>query len=183
VPCEAGALEVSVVWPGAVVVSGVELLELPIVPLDEPLTDPLPVCEESTGPIAPVEPVVPVLPLVASAPVEGAAGRTRSLPLVGPAESPLLEEELDEEVLLSGLVVLELPEVWSLERSRGELESLELPRGGREVLRPWARRLDFAVSLLESWSLMRSSDLLRSLLCPEAVVLESVEVELLLALS
>jgi hypothetical protein len=70
-----------------------------------------------------------------------------------------------------------------LERSRGELESLELPRGGREVLRPWARRLDFAVSLLESWSLMRSSDLLRSLLCPEAVVLESVEVELLLALS
>jgi len=30
---------------------------------------------------------------------------------------------------------------------------------------------------------MRSSDLLRSLLCPEAVVLESDEVELLLALS
>jgi hypothetical protein len=51
------------------------------------------------------------------------------------------------------------------------------------VLRPWARRLDFAVSLLESWSLMRSSDLLRSPLCPEAVVLESGEVELLLALS
>ena len=70
-----------------------------------------------------------------------------------------------------------------MDRSRGELESLELPREGRGVLRPWARRLDFAVSLLESWSLMRSSDLLRSLLCPEAVVLESDEVELLLALS
>jgi hypothetical protein len=50
----------------------VELVELPMVPLDEPLTDPLPVCEGSTGPIAPVEPVVPV---VESAPVEGAAGR------------------------------------------------------------------------------------------------------------
>jgi hypothetical protein len=77
--------------------------------------------------------------------------------------------------------VVELDEVWSLERSRGEL--LELPRDGREELRPWARRLDFAVSLLESRSaLMRSSDLLRSALCPEDV-LESDEVELLLALS
>ena len=109
VPCDAGGLEVSVVWPGEVVVSGLELLELPIVPLDEPLTDPLPVCEGSTGPIPPVEPVVPVLPVGESAPVEGAAGRTRSLPLVEPAESP--EEELEDEVLLSGLVVLELPEV------------------------------------------------------------------------
>jgi hypothetical protein len=72
VPCDAGELEVSVVWPLEVVVSGVELVELPMVPLDEPLTDPLPVCEGSTGPIAPVEPVVPV---VESAPVEGAAGR------------------------------------------------------------------------------------------------------------
>jgi hypothetical protein len=105
-PCDAGGLEVSVVWPGEVVVSGLELLELPIVPLDEPLTDPLPVCEGSTGPIPPVEPVVPV---GESAPVEGAAGRTRSLPLVEPAESP--EDELEDDVLLSGLVVLELPEV------------------------------------------------------------------------
>ena len=42
VPCEAGGLDVSVVWPG-MVVSGVALFELPIVPLEEPLTDPLPV--------------------------------------------------------------------------------------------------------------------------------------------
>jgi len=39
---------------------------------------------------------------------------------VEPAESPLEEEELEDEVLLSGLVVLELDDVWSLERSRGE---------------------------------------------------------------
>src|SRR5205085_5187926 len=76
----------------------------------------------------------------------------------------------------SGLVVLELDEVWSLERSRGEPWSLDVPRE-REELRPWARRCDFAVSLLESWPLMRSCDLLRSLLCPDAV--ESDEVELL----
>jgi hypothetical protein len=140
VPCDAGDFEVSVVWPLEVVVSGVELVELPMVPLDEPLTVPLPVCEESTGPTAPVERVVPV----ESVPVEGAAGRAWSLPVA------LL---LDDEVLLSGLVVLELEEVWSLslERSRGELESLEVPREGREELRPWAlRRLDFAVSPLES---------------------------------
>ena len=72
VPCDAGGLDVSVVWPGEVFVSGVELVELPMVPLEEPVTDPLPVCEESTGPIAPVEPVVP---REESAPVEGAAGR------------------------------------------------------------------------------------------------------------
>ncbi|TMB38048.1 MAG: hypothetical protein E6J62_04095 [Deltaproteobacteria bacterium] len=72
VPCDAGGLEVSVVWPLDLVESGVELVELPMVPLDEPLTDVLPVCDESTGPIAPLELVVPV---DESAPVEGAAGR------------------------------------------------------------------------------------------------------------
>ena len=61
VPCDAGGLEVSVVWPLDLVESGVELVELPMVPLDE-----------STGPIAPLELVVPV---DESAPVEGAAGR------------------------------------------------------------------------------------------------------------
>jgi hypothetical protein len=70
VPFDAGALEVSVVWPLEVVESGVELVELPMVPLDEPLTDPLPVWEGSTGPMA------PDVPLVESVPVEGAAGRT-----------------------------------------------------------------------------------------------------------
>ena len=105
-PCDAGGLEVSVVWP-LEFVSGVELVELPMLPLDEPLTVPLPVCEESTGPIAPGELAVE------SELVEGAAGRTRSLPVaslpvVEPAESPLDEVE---EVLLSGVVVLELDEV------------------------------------------------------------------------
>jgi hypothetical protein len=92
----------------------------------------------------------------------------------------------DDEVLLSGLVVLEPEEVWSLslERSRGELESLEVPRGRREELRPWAlRRLGFAVSPLESLLFWVSSDLLRSALVPEGVALESDEVELPLALS
>jgi len=72
-----------------------------------------------------------------------------------------------------------------LERSRGELLLLEVLREGRavELLRPWARRLALAES--ESWSLMRSSDflsrssdLLRSLLCPDGVALESDEVVL-----
>ena len=72
VPCDAGELEVSVVWPVEVFESVLELVELPMVPLDEPLTDVLPVCDESTGPIAPLELVVPV---DESAPVEGAAGR------------------------------------------------------------------------------------------------------------
>ena len=132
VPCDAGALEVSVVWPVVEVVeSGVELVELPTLPLVEPLTEPLPVCAESTGPSAPDVPRGE-----ASDPVDGAAGRTRSLPLVEPAVSPVDEDEL-EEVLLSGLVVLELEEVWSFERSRGELLELLL-RDGREVvlLRP-----------------------------------------------
>jgi len=101
VPCVAGGLEVSVVCP-LELVSGVELVELPMLPLEEPLTDPLPVCEESTGPIAPGELAL------ASELVEGAAGRTRSLPVVDPAESPLDEVE---EVLLSGVVVLELDEL------------------------------------------------------------------------
>jgi len=96
---------VSVVWPVEVVESGVELVELPMVPLDEPLVDPLPVCDESTGPMAPDEGLAEE-----SVPVDGAAGRTRSLPLVEPAVSPVEEEEL-EEVLSLGLVVLELDEV------------------------------------------------------------------------
>ena len=60
------------------------------------------------------------------------------------------------EELLSGVVVLELEELWSFERSRGEPWSLD-ERDGREELRPWAlRRLAF-----ESLSLLnRSSDLL-----------------------
>ena len=71
------------------------------------------------------------------------------LPLdeVDPAVSPL--DEVDFEVE-SWVVVLELEELWSLERSRGELVSLELPREGREELRPWALRWLFAESLLES---------------------------------
>jgi len=108
VPCDAGELEVSVVWPVEVFESVLELVELPMVPLEEPLTEPLPVCDESTGPSVPEEPVVPLVEV--SEPVEGAAGRTRSLPLVEPAGSPVEDEELDE-VLLSGLVVLELDEV------------------------------------------------------------------------
>jgi hypothetical protein len=66
VPCEAGELVLSVVWP-------LELVELPMLPLELPLTEPLPVCELSTGPIEPAEPVVP---LEVSELVEGAAGRT-----------------------------------------------------------------------------------------------------------
>jgi hypothetical protein len=109
VPCDAGELDVSVVWPVEVFASIVELVELPMVPLEEPLTEPLPVCDESTGPSAPEELLVPLVEV--SEPVDGAAGRTRSLPLVEvePAVSPA-DDELDE-VLLSGLVVLELDEV------------------------------------------------------------------------
>jgi len=44
-----------------------------MVPLEVPLTDPLPVCEVSTGPSVPEEPLVP---LEVSLPVAGAAGRT-----------------------------------------------------------------------------------------------------------
>jgi len=110
VPCDAGELELSVLEPVVVFESVLELVEveLPMVPLEEPLTEPLPVCDESTGPRAPEELFVPLVEV--SEPVDGAAGRTRSLPLVEPAVSPVVEEEL-EEVLLSGLVVLELDEV------------------------------------------------------------------------
>ena len=108
VPCDAGELDVSVVWPVEVFESVVELVELPTVALEEPLTEPLPVCDESTGPSAPDVLLVPLVEV--SEPVDGAAGRTRSLPLVEPAVSPEEDEELDE-VLLSGLVVLELDEV------------------------------------------------------------------------
>jgi len=112
VPCDAGELVLSVLEPVVVFESVLELveLELPMVPLDEPLTEPLPVCDESTGPSAPEELFVPLVEV--SEPVDGAAGRTRSLPLVEvePAVSPVVDEEL-EEVLLSGLVVLELDEV------------------------------------------------------------------------
>ena len=107
VPCDAGELVLSVLEPVVVFESVVELVELPTVPLVEPLTEPLPVCVESTGPSAPEELFVPLVEV--SDPVDGAAGRTRSLPLVEPAVSPVVEEL--EEVLLSGLVVLELDEV------------------------------------------------------------------------
>jgi len=109
VPCDAGELDVSVVWPVEVFESVVELVELPTVALEEPLTEPLPVCDESTGPSAPDVLLVPLVEV--SEPVDGAAGRMRSLPLVEvePAVSPA-DDELDD-VLLSGLVVLELDEV------------------------------------------------------------------------
>jgi len=103
---------------------------------------------------------------------------------VEPAVSPLEEVELPAEVE-SWVLALELEELWSLERSRGELVSLELLREGREELRPWALRRLFAESMLESlllsWSsdlLLSSwsSDLLRSLLWPCAVALESADV-------
>lgn len=55
---------------------------------------------------------------------------------VEPAVSPLDEVEL-----------LELEELWSFERSRGELLSLELSREGREELRPCALRCRFEESL------------------------------------
>jgi len=74
VPCDAGELAVSIVWPLDFVVSGLGLVELPMVPLVLPLT-PLPVCEGSTGPMAPLVPAEPLVPAGESAPVEGAAGR------------------------------------------------------------------------------------------------------------
>ena len=138
VPCDEGELVESVVCPLELVVPPVGLdVELPMLPLELPLTEPLPVWVESTGPSVPLEPEVPA---DVSVPVEGAAGRACSLPLdeVDPAVSPLDEVELPLDV--ESWLVLELEEVWSLERSRGELESLELPREGREELRPWALR-------------------------------------------
>jgi len=99
---------------------------------------------------------------------------------VEPAVSPLDEVELLLEVE-SWVLVVELEELWSLERSRGELVSLELLREGREELRPWALGWVFAESLLLIWSsdlllLIWSSDLLRSLFWPCAVALESADV-------
>jgi hypothetical protein len=99
---------------------------------------------------------------------------------VEPAVSPLEEVELLLEVE-SWVLLLELEELWSFERSRGELVSLELPREGREELRPWALGRVFAESLLLIWSsdlllLSWSSDLLRSLFWPWAVALESADV-------
>src|SRR3954469_16917812 len=134
VPWDEGELVESLVWPLVVPPVGFDV-ELPMLPLVLPLTEPLPVCVESTGPRVPLE---LELPADVSVPVEGAAGRAVSEPLdeVDPAVSPLDEVELPLEVE-SWLVVLEL---WSFERSRGELESLELPREGRAELRPWALR-------------------------------------------
>ncbi|MFL5250636.1 MAG: hypothetical protein ACJ79V_22655 [Myxococcales bacterium] len=135
-PWDEGELVESLVWPLELVVPPVGFdVELPMLPLVLPLTEPLPVCVESTGPSVPLELEVPA---DVSVPVEGAAGRAVSEPLdeVDPAVSPLDEVELPLEVE-SWLVVLEL---WSFERSRGELESLELPREGRAELRPWALR-------------------------------------------
>lgn len=74
VPCEAGELEESVVWPLEPVVPPVGLpVELPMVPLEVPLVVPLPVWVESTGPSVPL--VEPLVPADESVPVEGAAGR------------------------------------------------------------------------------------------------------------
>jgi hypothetical protein len=135
VPLDAGELVESLVCPLELVVPPVGFeVELPMLLLELPLTEPLPVWVESTGPSAPLEPEVPA---DVSVPVEGAAGRAVSLPLdeVDPAVSPL--EDVEPVELESLLVLLEL---WSLERSRGELRSLELPREGSAELRPWALR-------------------------------------------
>jgi hypothetical protein len=140
VPCEAGELDESLVLE-LVVPPVLFEVELPMLPLALPLTDPLPVWVESTGPSAPLEPLVPV---EVSVPVEGEAGRAWSEPLEEdePAVSPLEEVEPLTLPLELGVVVLELDELWSwsLERSRGELLSLELPRGGSAELRPCALR-------------------------------------------
>lgn len=175
VPLDDGELVESFVCPLEPVVPPVGFdVELPTLPLELPLTEPLPVCVESTGPSVPLEPEVPA---DVSVPVEGAAGRAVSLPLdeVEPAVSPLEEVEPLLEVE-SWVVVLELEVLWSLERSRGEVLSLELPREGSAELRPWALRRLFEELLLESLFLLWSSDLLRSLFWPWAVALESADV-------
>ncbi|MFL5456793.1 MAG: hypothetical protein ACJ78X_10360, partial [Myxococcales bacterium] len=56
VPWDDGELVESLVWPLELVVPPVGFdVELPMLPLVLPLTEPLPVCVESTGPSVPLE--------------------------------------------------------------------------------------------------------------------------------
>jgi hypothetical protein len=113
VPCDAGELDESVVLEPVVPPVLFEV-ELPMLPLALPLTDPLPVWVESTGPSVPLDD--PLVPAELSVPVDGAAGRTWSpLEEDEPAVSPLEDEEVDPLTLPLelelGLVLLELDEL------------------------------------------------------------------------